>query len=62
MKKIINTLRNPNFSNKTLYVLLLPLSLLSISRKRSLQELAMKHWDKNPSVAHRVYWSCDPYA
>lgn len=58
MKKVIKNLRNPRFQNKGYYLLLLPLSLLSLRAKYAVREFATKHWHKNPAFFHRLYWVC----
>ena len=58
MYEIIKTLRDPHFKNKQLFLLLSPLQYLPIGSRSRICEWAVKHWEKAPTIMHRLYWVC----
>ena len=58
MDKILANLKNPHFKAKGWYLVFLPLSLLSWKKKQAIQKFAHKHWYRNPTIMHRLKWTC----
>lgn len=57
MADVLSNLRNPYFRHKTLYVLFLPVGLMGVKSRGAVSDFAMKHWEKAPALAHRLYWA-----
>ena len=52
-------MKNPRFQHKTAYLIFLLLRLLGYKTRSKIRNFANKHWDKNPGLMHRLYWTLD---
>ena len=59
---LLKDLRNPNFQNKVLRVVLHPFGWLPPRVRHRIAMRVSKRdiWDRFPNAAHRLYWICNP--